>query len=224
MQRGGRCSVRRMKLGTAIAISLLACACSKKKGDGDYYAGWKAADTKAALQGAWIGPSTANLLEKAAYEITGDTVKVFDGKDEKTYKLELENPCQIGLKQPDGTTYHMGVVSKDGKVTWGGGDAGVRTGDRAVMCAGLQTWVVVKGKCNERSLSGRWEQNDKCGFRAASGSGTAGGGEEFFWTWMDKQDSAKMDGDLLWEFKDSPAKKLPDYAAAKAELAAAKPE
>lgn len=189
--------------------------CGKKGGDSDHFPGWKPADAKAALQGAWVGPDTENLINRAAYEITGDTVKVTNSKGEKTYKLEMDVPCQFGLKQPDGTTYHMGMVMKDGKLTWGGGDMGYRNGDHAVMCAGLTTWTVEKGVCFEKSLSGRWkEEKGKCGFKKE------GDKEVFFWTWVDKESSRAMAGDLLEISKDEEAQKVADYAAAKAALPA----
>jgi hypothetical protein len=197
---------------TLLLVTLVACG--KSSSDSNHYGNWKAADTKAALQGAWVGPSPSNLINHAAYEITGDKVKVWDGTAEKAYDLVLDGPCQLGLHDSSDTTAYMGVVMKDGKLTWGGGDAGVRTGDTAVMCAGLSTWSVEKGKCFEK-FGKSWKAADgKCGFRQKDGK------DEFFWTWGNKEDSRALDGDTLIEFKDDPAKKMSDYAAAKAALAA----
>ena len=201
---------------TCLAIVLAIAGCSKsKKGDGDHFGSWKQADTQAAIQGAWVGPGVGNSMNKAAWEVTGDTIKVFDGKEEKTFKLDMEAPCKLGLKAADGTTYYFGIIMKDGKPLFGGGDAGYRQGDNAVMCAGLQIWTIEKGKCNEKTMSGRWkEEPTKCGFRK-----NAEGKEEFFWTWMDKQEAKVMDGDFLFSNKEDAAQKVADYAAAKAALA-----
>ena len=204
--------MHKLALGVVV-IAFLVVGCSKKKGDGDHLGTWKKADTQAALQGAWVGPGLGNSLNKAAWEVTGDTIKVFDGKAEATYKLEMEAPCKLGLKGADGTTTYFAIVMKDGKPLFSGGNAGQRAGDHAVMCAGLQIWSVEKGKCHEKSLSGRWEENTKCGFRK-----NAAGKEEFFWTWMDKQEAAEMEGDYLMPSKDGLATKVADYAAAKAAL------
>lgn len=189
--------------------------CSKKSGDSDHFGGWKPEATKTALQGAWVGPDTANLVNKAAYEIKGDEVKKSNAKgEEETFKLVFEVPCQFGLAKPDGSTYHMGAMMKSGQLVWGGGDYGYRQGDHAVMCAGLTTWTVEKGKCWEKGMSGRWkEEAGKCGFKQKDGK------EVFFWTWAGKEDTHEMDGDVLQYSKDELATKVADYAAAKAALA-----
>jgi hypothetical protein len=198
-----------------LALALLLVACGSK--DENHFGTWKKADSQAALQGAWVGPSTGNAIAKAAYEITGDVVKMWNGTEEKTYKLVFDAPCKIGMQEPgaSGMTIYFGLVMKDGKPMWGAGNAGQRTGDTAIMCAGLTNWVVAKGNtCKEQSMSGRWESDAKCGIRKK-----ADGTEEAFWTWMNKEETAPMDGDYLWAFKDDPAQKMADYAAAKAALA-----
>ena len=193
-----------------VLVTLVACG---KGGDANHFGNWKPDATKSALQGAWVSDNPRNGVNKAAYEISGDTVKIWDGTAEKQYQLVVESPCQVGFKEPDGTEFFMGTVMKDGKLAWGGGNAGQRTGDNAIMCAGLELWTVEKGKCWEQSLSKRWKEAEgKCGFRKGAD------GEEFFWTWGSKEEHAKMDGDTLWEFKDSQAQKVADYAAAKAAL------
>ncbi len=197
---------------TTLSALVLLAACGGGASD-NHFGKWKPADTQAALQGAWVGANPHNTVGTAAFEITGDTIKIWDGTAEKTYKLHPTAPCQFGVQEPDGSEYYMGLVMKDGQAMWGGGHAGQRTGDHAIMCAGLSNWAVEKGKCWEQSMSRHWKEAEgKCGFRKKDG------GEEFFWTWGSKEDAAKMDGDTLWEFKDNPAKKMPDYAAAKAAL------
>lgn len=197
----------------AVGVLVGAVGCSKKgAGADDHFGDWKADEVKAKLQGAWVGPSTHNLVSQAAYEITGDDVKMFaNGKDE-TYKLKIDNPCQLGLLGADGTTSYIGYVVRDGKLIWGGGDTGTRKGTNAVMCAGISLYALDGDKCSEKSMSGRWEEA-KCGFRKD------GGNEVFAWTWMkDEKKSRPMDGDFLLPDKDETATKAADFAAAKAAL------
>ena len=196
------------------ALLLVALVGCSKKGDSDHLQGFKPDEMKAALQGAWVGPDTSNLINKAAYEIKGTEVKKTNAKgEEETFKLEIEVPCQIGLAKPDGSTYHMGAMMKDGQIMWGGSDYGYRKGEYAVMCAGLTTHTVEKGKCYEKGMSGRWKEDDKCGFKQKDGK------EVFYWDWAGKEDTAEMDGDMLKINKDEVATKVADYAAAKAALA-----
>jgi hypothetical protein len=188
--------------------------CSKKDGDSDHLKDYKPDEMKAALQGAWVGPDTANLVNKAAYEIKGDDVTKTNAKGEtETFKLKLEMPCQFGFAKPDGSTYRMGALVKDGQILWGGGDYGYRKGDYAVMCAGLEAHTVEKGTCYVKSMSGRWKEDAKCGFKQKDGK------EVFYWDWAGKEDSAEMDGDMLKVNKAEQATKVADIAAAKAALA-----
>jgi hypothetical protein len=202
------------KSAIAIAAVVGAVGCSKKgSGSDDRFGDWKADDVKAKLQGAWVGPSPHNLVDKAAYEITGDDVKVFaNGKDE-VFKLKVENPCKFGLAHTNGdqTTSYLSYVVRDGKVVWGGGDSGARKGGNAVMCGGMTVYAVEGDKCSEQSMSGRWKDG-KCGFRKD------GGNEVFAWTWMKDEKTKPMDGDFLMPEKDETATKAADFAAAKAAL------
>jgi hypothetical protein len=201
------------KSAIAIAAVVGALGCKKGSGSDEHFGDWKADDIKAKLQGAWVGPSPNNLVDRAAYEITGDDVKVFaNGKDE-VFKLKVENPCKFGLASTNGdqTTSYLSYVVRDGKLAWGGGDSGARNGSNAVMCAGINVYAVEGDKCFEQSMSGRWE-DAKCRFRKD------GGNEVFAWTWMNDEKTKPMDGDFLMPNKDEAAAKASDFTAAKAAL------
>jgi hypothetical protein len=212
-------SIAKSAIAVAAAGALAgAVGCSKKgSGSDEHFGDWKADDIKAKLQGAWVGPSPHNLVDRAAYEITGDDVKVFaNGKDE-VFKLKIENPCKFGLVSTNGdhTTSNFSYVVRDGKLVWGGGASGARNGSNAVMCAGISVYAVEGDKCFEQllseSLSGRWDDG-KCRFRKD------GGNEVFAWTWMNDEKTKPMDGDYLMPNKDEAAAKSTDFAAAKAAL------
>lgn len=110
---------------------------------------------KKRLQGAWV-------IRGQAWEISGDQIKIFDGKEEKTRKLEIVAPCKIGLvnKTERGTTTDFLKYTTDGeKVYVGMGNAGVRQGDKIAAC-GFNAVLVHSGdKCTafKEDFHGGWK-------------------------------------------------------------------
>jgi len=166
-----------------------------------------------ALQGAWVLDS----MGKLAIGIQGDDVTTFDGKEEVHAKLKIESPCRASFAVKtkmgeEATSYSL--VMKDGKPALGLGTGGEMLGKGAIVCAGLGVFVLDDaGKCTEWKHFGQWSSDPgTCGFRQD------GGKTVFFAKTMSGEDTAPVDGTVIWtdQLRDEHAKSFPDYAAAKA--------
>jgi len=168
---------------------------------------------KKRLQGAWV-------IRGQAWEIKGDQIKIFDGKEEKTRKLEIVAPCKIGVvtKTERGTTTDFLKYTTDGeKVYVGMGDAGIRQGDKIVAC-GFSAIVVHSGdKCTafKQGMRGDWESEPgECKIEKK-------GEEEMFIFKAGRSGGGlKIAGDALFSgrMEKSVAEKMASYEEAKAKL------
>lgn len=187
----------------------------------------------AVWQGAWAGDGFG-LGNDAAWEITGDKIAFVDGKGEQSYTLTIDSPCTAGFGGGDGGWISVFTV-KDGQLITGLGDAGMRKGDKAIVCGGGSVWVFEGGTCTRwEDHFKRWESAPgKCGFKKDEAAGEAAGAaageaagaaasepkEVFFYVGSgDYESKLLVDGDTIWseQLSRSHAKKFADLAAAKA--------
>ena len=165
------------------------------------------------LQGAWV-------IRGQAWEISGDQVKIFDGKEEKTRILEIVAPCKIGLtnKTERGTSTDFLKYTTDGeKVYVGMGDAGIRRGDKIVAC-GFNAVLVHSGdKCTafKEDFRGGWkEEPGECKIEKK------GEDETFIFKAGMARGGLTIAGDALFsgQMKGNVAEKFASYDEAKAKL------
>ncbi len=179
------------------------------------FATWDRAPREKAWQGAWAGDGNAAGW-KAAWQIDGDKIDYFDKKGEQHMKLELESPCSAEFKVDNGGWINTFTL-KGGELITGLGDAGTRTGDRAIVCGGGDVYTVEGTTCTRwMNHFHKWESEPgDCGFKQD-------GGKDVFW-YKHKNDTYEyklpVDGDVIWseQLAAVHAKKLPDLAAAKKE-------
>jgi hypothetical protein len=220
------------KVVLALAVVAIAAAgCKKKASDSgsgaattggggdeaapapDVFARMDLAGRAKALQGAWVLDSAGML----AIGIQGDDVTTYDGKKEVHAKLKITSPCQASFAVQtkmgeEATSYSL--VMKDGKAALGLGTAGEKQGKGAVVCAGLGVYVLDDaGTCTEWKHFGQWSSEPgTCGFRQEDGKTV------FFAKTMGGEDTAPVDGDVIWadQLRDERAKPVADYATARA--------
>ena len=188
-------------------------------GGGDFppaFQAWDMAGRKAAWQGAWAGDGEALGL-KAAWQIDGDKIDMFDKSGEKHLELQLQSPCSAAFleKGADGSTSSTITVYtlQNGQLITGLGDAGQKKGDTAVVCGGGQVFTFDGKTCTS------WEDNfgkleskpGECGF--------AKDGDKDVFTYKANGMESKLlvDGDVIWseQLKMTHATKQPDLASAK---------
>ena len=168
---------------------------------------------KKSLQGAWV-------IRGQAWEVSGDQIKIFDGKEEKTRKLEIVAPCKIGLtnKTERGTSTDFLKYTTDGeKVFVGMGDAGVRQGNKIVAC-GFNAVLVHEGdKCTafKEDFRGGWkDEPGECKIEKK------GEEEMFIFKAGMARGGLKIAGDALFsgQMEKNVAEKVASYEEAKAKL------
>lgn len=183
------------------------------------FAAWDMPARRAAFAGAHLTPGDM-LGSWAAWEVTGDKVKIWDGKAEKTYELSVKSPCEVEvIERSDGgsssTTGHYTV--KDGALLMGLGDAGSRKGPEAVACiANVVLTLDAAGKCTQ------WNESmfDKGKYEAKPGTcaWTRDGDKELFTATVNGSETRLLvDGDALLseQLQSTHSSKQPDFAAAK---------
>lgn len=184
------------------------------------FAGWDMAARKKAFDGAHVAPGGALGLWEA-WEVTGDKVKVWDGKTEKDLELTVQSPCEVKVTERSGdgssssVTHHYTI--KDGVIVMGLGNAGSRRGAEAIACVSNQVLTVdAKGACTawELDMFGeKWESSPAtCGFA------NNGDREVFKATVNGHESELLVEGDVLWseQLARSHSDKVADFAAAKA--------
>lgn len=121
----------------------------------------------AKLQGNWIvGGSTIGTRE--AWQVMGDKVTIWDGKEEKTLDFAVTSPCTVKTteKGADGSSSStVSVFVFDGDTLYKGlGSAGLRNGGLVVACMGGGVYTYQEGTCirwQESMLGeGKWEKKD----------------------------------------------------------------
>jgi len=214
------------KLGYVLVAGLALGGCTKGGGGGSSGSGPFAAFDLPALekkwQGAWVvGGSMIGQSE--AWEVKGDKVTVFDGKDEKTMDFAVVSPCTATVTTKSGG----GSSSTTTKFTFNGdtllaglGQAGAKKGNTAVVCATFETYILDDKGCTE------WKQSmfDRNKWESKPGTckwDTVDGKQAFSYTDTFKSArSVPVLGDALadQQMAGNVAKKFPDFAAAKAAL------
>jgi hypothetical protein len=183
------------------------------------WAAWDMAGRKAAFAGAHLTPGWG-LGSWDAWDVKGDTVKVWNGTAEKTLELRVASPCEAELiEKSDGgsssTTSHYTV--KGGQLITGLGDAGSRKGPEAVACVSNSVFTLdAGGKCLEWNESmfkkGTWESKPgTCGW-------VKDGDKELFAVTVNGSETRLLvDGDALMseQLKTTHSEKQLDYAAAR---------
>ena len=178
------------------------------------FAGFNLDDVKNRLQGAWV-------IRGQAWEVSGDQIKIFDGKEEKTRKLEIVAPCKIGLvnKTERGTSTDFLKYTTDGeKVYVGMGDAGIRQGDKIVACGFNAVLVHAGDKCTafKEDFRGGWkDEPGECKIEKK------GEDEMFIFKAGMARGGLKIAGDALLsgQMEGNVAEKAASYEEAKAKLA-----
>jgi hypothetical protein len=169
---------------------------------------------KKRLQGAWV-------IRGQAWEVSGDQIKIFDGKEEKTRKLEVVAPCKIGLtnKTERGTSTDFLKYTTDGeKVFVGMGNAGIRQGDKIVACGFNAVLVHAGDKCTafKEDFRGGWkDEPGECKIEKK------GEEEMFIFKAGMSRGGLKIAGDALLsgQMEKNVAEKVASYEEAKAKLA-----
>jgi hypothetical protein len=228
----------------ALALSLFGAlaACSKKEGTGDNagdkagktaepaasgkapaddgkyppaFAAWDMGTRKAAWQGAWAGEGGA-LGRKAAWEITGNKIRMLDKNGEKQLELEVTSPCTAKLveKSDGGSSSTTAVFTlENGQLITGLGSAGSKKGDTAVVCGSGKVFTLDAKGCTV------WEDNfgkiesspGECGF--------AKDGDKDVFTYKSSgmESTLLVEGDVIWseQLKKTHAAKHPSFDAAK---------
>lgn len=212
-----------MVMTVAVAVG----ACSKKdapspdkeKGEGAKaappkdapdLAPWDMEGKKKAWSGSWV------VLENGvvqAWTITGDQVKTWDGKEEKTFTLKVVSPCRAYFATSDGMQYPREFSVVEGKLRFRASGAGYRRGKEALFCdmSGELFLLDGSGKCSLwKTKFGKWERSDaQCGFKKSEA-----GAEVFFHDGTNEGEFALMGDAILsrTSFETLPAA---DHAAAK---------
>lgn len=97
----------------------------EKPGDMD---AWMPKDAVSAWQGAWL----IHLVEEGplvGVNVAGDKATIFDGKDEQQVAFKIIEPCAVAIG-----THELQFLIRGGKVVVGRGAAGMRDGDKAIVC------------------------------------------------------------------------------------------
>lgn len=184
------------------------------------FAAWDMAGRRAAFAGVHLTPGDM-LGQWAAWEVEGTKVKVWNGKDEKTYDIAVKSPCEVAvIEVSDGgsssTTGHYTL--KGGQLIMGLGDAGSRKGPEAVACiSNAVVTLDASGTCLQ------WEESmfDKGKYESKPGKceWVKEGDRELFTATMNGSETRLVvDGDALLteQLQTTHSEKMPDFAAAKA--------
>jgi hypothetical protein len=181
-----------------------------------------AAGVQAKLQGAWVLKNVAYAGSVEAWEIKGDKIRMWDGKQSKesTATLSLSSPCQLALKSGSDaagweTTYATFAFDGD-KLYLGLGQAGVKQGDAIIACTSRGTFVMKGTDCKVyKENFGHMEAQDgaKCALEGdtlkVSAPGDSSASE------LKVQNSVLLDEQMRNPF--SPPQRVASYDEAKAQ-------
>jgi hypothetical protein len=169
-----------MKIQAVLLVGLLA-GCGGKKDDaaggGEKTSTGKAVESKAApsgpfadfgstddvlkkWQGAWV-LETGALGHYEAWEVKGNKITTWDGKQEQTRELEIDSACAGRVvERKDGGSSSTGLtfVFEGDTLHTGMGDAGIKKGDKILACGSGKVFVWDGKACvaHENNF-GRWE-------------------------------------------------------------------
>lgn len=181
------------------------------KAGGLDFAPWDLEAKKKAWQGSWVVMENGTVQ---AWTISGDQVKTWDGKEEKTFALKVTAPCRAYFTTGQGMMFPREFSIVGGKLRFRAGGAGYRRGKEALFCdmSGEIFVLDAGGKCTVwKDKFGEWSKADgECGFKK-----NAQGAEVFHHGGTNADDYA-LDGDAILaktSFETLPAS---DHAAAKA--------
>lgn len=219
---------------TALVLLVVALACGKKDEDGP--AGAKPTDTKPtdtkpkaaatdapdlavwdiegkkkAWQGSWLVKENGTLQ---AWSVAGDKVTVWDGKEEKTYTLKADLPCNAEFADEKGYMYPRPFTVTDGKLRFRVEGAGYRKGNEAIFCdMSGEVWTLsADGKCAVwKDKFGKWEKSDgECGIKKNDQ------GQEVFFHKGSNEGEFAIEGDAILSKTSQETESFADLAAAKA--------
>jgi hypothetical protein len=188
------------------------------------FAAWDMEGRTKALQGAHVTPGGfAGSWE--AWNVEGDKVTIFDGKEEKVLELKVLSPCEVKSTERSADGSSSGTIShftlKDGAIVKGLGDAGSRKGAEAIACVSNKVFTLdAKGVCTE------WEEDmfEDGQYKPAPGTcgwKKDGDKETFVATVNGHETELEVHGDALLsqQLAMTHSEKAADFAAAKAALA-----
>ena len=95
---------------------------------GGNIAEWMPKDAGKAWEGAWLLRLTPDG-PIVGVNIAGDKATIFDGGDEKSVAFSIVQPCAVAIGANE-----IQFLVRDGKVVSGHGAAGMREGDKAIVC------------------------------------------------------------------------------------------
>lgn len=160
---------------TALLLLLVSGACNDKplmehteaqrvRDEGNTMGEWMPKGVLAAWQGAWLlrfvdeGPLVAVNVE-------GEKATVFDGITETQVPFKIIEPCAVAID-----TRELQFLIRDGKVVSGHGAAGMRKGEKAIVCGDGRdpgapeegVYLVNKNRCKtwKRDAKGAWSSRD----------------------------------------------------------------
>ena len=189
---------------------------AEPKSGGGQWAAWDMPAREAALQGAHVGPG-GSIGFWEAWDIKGDKITTWDGKEEKTLEVKLVSPCEMKVTEKSGggsssTTHHYTLL--DGKFASGLGDAGSKKGTEAIACVSNKIVTLdAAGKCTE------WDEMfDKYEQKPGTCSWKKDGDKEVFAVTVNGSETMlEVHGDALMsqQLFQTHSEKVADFAAAK---------
>jgi hypothetical protein len=140
-----------------IALALVACqdqraaAPASSEAWPSEFRGWAYEPRLAAWQGAWLLPGFERHGKWLAIEVTGTKLRLFDGGEERTGRLELLSPCLVKVTEDrDDAQYQFAYALREtGELiaTKAGYAVGARRGDDAIVCLGTSIVTRINGAC-----------------------------------------------------------------------------
>ena len=100
-----------------------------KKAAGPDFSSWDQAGKAKAWQGSFLAKENGTIQ---AWTITGDSVQTWDGKEEKSFTLVVDNPCHAGFKNEKNMIFPRNFTSVAGALRFGA--SGYRRGPEVLFC------------------------------------------------------------------------------------------
>jgi hypothetical protein len=138
---------------------------------------------------AWQGPWLLHLVDEGplvGVNVAGDQATIFDGKQETQVAFKIIEPCAVAIG-----THELQFLIRDNTVVIGRGAAGMRTGEKAIVCGDGRdpdapeegVYLVTKNRCttHKRDAQGVWGyRNGVCVWANARGDDLLDVGTEHY--------------------------------------------